>query len=77
MARKNRNAVRSNRVRKLSIPRNHHFIYSVHDDGSEASIVRYMGEQEGDYLFCFHPEGYALWIHLSQLSNPVKHKKAA
>lgn len=76
MARKNRNAVRRNRVRKLAIPRNHHFMYSVNEDGSEASVVRYLGEQDGDMLLCFHPEGYAMWIHLHHLSNTPK-KRAA
>lgn len=77
MGRKNRNAVRSiRRQRKLDIPRNHHFVYSVNDDGSEASIVRYLGDQEGDHLYCYHPSGFPLWIHVSQLSNPSKQKKA-
>lgn len=67
MGRKNINAC--HKQRKLRIPRNHHFIYSVNEDGSNASVVRFLGEQESDYLWCFHPDGFAMWIHLSHLSN--------
>lgn len=75
MARKNRNAVK--RARKYDIPRNRHFVYSTDELGADATIVRYLGEQDGDHLFCFHPEGFAMWIHVHNLSNPVKHKRAA
>lgn len=75
MARKNRNA-RPN-YRKLNIPRGRHFIYSTTDDGSDATVVRYMGEQDGDYLTCFHPAGYVIPIHVSQLSNPPRRQLRA
>ena len=67
MARKN--GTRFTRRAKLPIPRNHHFMYSTHEFGEDATVVRYLGDQDGDYLYCFHPEGYAMWIHLHQLSN--------
>lgn len=62
---------------KYQIRRNRHFVYSTDEFGKDASVVRYLGKQEGDYLYCWHPEGFALWIHVHQLSNPVKHAKAA
>lgn len=74
MARKNGH--RHFRAQKLDIPRNHHFIYSVNDDGSDASVVRYLGEQNGDYLTCYMPSGYVMPIHVSQLSNPPKVRAA-
>lgn len=70
MARKNRNARK--RTPKLNIPKNHHFMYSTDEFGADASVVRYLGEQDGDQLLCFHPEGFELWIHVSHLSNVPK-----
>lgn len=75
MARKNRNA----RPLKpaFRIPRNRHFAYSTDEFGADASIVRYLGEQDGNFLLCWHPEGYQLWIHVHQLTNPAKSARAA
>ena len=71
MARKNSNA-RGN-VKRFPVPKNFHFLYSTDDEfGTDATVVRYMGEQDGEFLLCFHPEGYALWIHCHQLSNIPK-----
>lgn len=67
MARKNGN--KAHRQRKLNIPRNFHFMYSTHEFGDDATVVRYLGEQDDDRLLCFHPEGYSLWIHLHHLWN--------
>lgn len=75
MARKNRNARKN--YRKLNIPRGRHFIYSTTDDSSDDIVVRYLGEQHGDYLTCYHPGGFVLPIHVSQLSNPSKRRKLA
>ena len=70
MARKN--GAQSHRRAKLPIPKNFHFLYSTDEFGLDATVVRYLGEQDGDFLYCFHPEGYAMWIHLHQLSNVPK-----
>lgn len=67
MARKSGSKMKTQR--KLNIPKNFHFLYSTHEFGDDATVVRYLGEQDGDYLYCFHPEGFAMWIHLHQLSN--------
>lgn len=77
MARKNRNAVKGARPQKLHIPRNHHFMYSTDEFGADATVVRFLGEQDGDYLWCYHPEGFAMWIHVHQLSNRPRLLKAA
>lgn len=70
MGRKNRNAQKN--YRKLNIPRGRHFIYSTTEDRADDTVVRYLGEQVGDYLTCYHPGGFVLPIHVSQLSNPSK-----
>lgn len=70
MARKNGN--RHHKRPKLDIPRNHHFIFAVDEGGTDACVVRFLGEQDGDFLWCYHPAGYARWIHVSYLSNPPK-----
>lgn len=74
MARKNGNA--PHKRPKLDIPFGQHFLYSVRDDGGEASIVRFMGDQDNDFLWCRHADGYRLWIHVSQLSNVPKRRTA-
>lgn len=66
MARKNGN--RHFRA-KLPINKGHHFIYQIDETSNDATVVRYLGEQDGHYLYCWHPEGYALWIHIAQLHN--------
>jgi len=71
MARKNRNA--RTQQRRYPIAKNRHFLYSTDDEfGTDATVVRFMGEQDGDMLLCFHPEGFPLWIHVHQLSNPIR-----
>ena len=75
MGRKNRNAQKN--YRKLNIPRGRHFIYSTTENGSDDIVVRYLGEQNGDYLTCYHPAGFVLPIHVSQLSNPSKRRPIA
>lgn len=70
MGRKNRNAQKN--YRKLNIPRGRHFIYSTTENSGDDIVVRYLGEQNGDYLTCYHPAGFVLPIHVSQLSNPSK-----
>lgn len=70
MARKNGN--KAHRRPNLNIPKNWHFMYSTHEFGDDATVVRYLGEQDDDFLLCFHPEGYATWIHLHQLYNMPK-----
>lgn len=70
MARKNRNATK--RRQTINIPKGRHFMYSPHEDGSDATVVRYIGEQDGDFLLCWHPDGFAMWIHMHQMWNPTK-----
>lgn len=67
MARKNRN-----RRPNLHIAKGRHFMYSPHEFGEDACVVRYLGEQDGDQLLVFHPEGYAIWVHMHNLWNPKK-----
>lgn len=74
MGRKNSNAKPQQKYR---IKKNRHFAYSTDEFGRDASIVRYLGNQDGDYLYCWHPEGFPLWIHVHHLSNPAKTTKAA
>lgn len=74
MGRKNANA---RPAQKFRIKKNRHFAYSTEEFGDNASIVRYLGIQDGDYLYCFHPEGFPLWIHVHQLSNPARSVRAA
>lgn len=72
MGRKNVNATKGKKQRKLPIAKGHHFMYSTDEFGKDATVVRYLGEQDGDLLYCYHPEGFAMWIHLHHLWNPVK-----
>lgn len=74
MGRKNANARAKS---KYQIPKNRHFAYSTDEFGRDASIVRYLGAQDGDFLYCWHPEGYPLWIHVHQLTNPVRSSRVA
>lgn len=67
MGRKNSNAAKGARPRKYNIPKNTHFMYSPHEDGSDATVVRYLGEQNGDTLLVWHPEGYSMFVHLHHL----------
>lgn len=71
MARKNRNAVKGGKIRKVAIPKNHHFLYYP-DDYADPTVVRYLGEQDGEWLYVFHPEGFPMWAHMHQLSNPAR-----
>ena len=71
-----KNSMSAHRAKKLGIAKGHHFIYSVNEDGSEASVVRYLGEQDGDRLLCYMPDGYFMWIHLHYLSNAPKRQAA-
>ena len=71
MARKNRNAQKDGRSRKYAVARNTHFLYSTDEFGEDATVVRYMGEQQGDLLLCHHPEGMVLWCHVSHLSRSI------
>jgi len=77
MGRKNENAVKGSRKRKYNIPKNTHFMYSPHEDGSEATVVRYLGEQNGDTLLVWHPEGYSMFVHLHHLWRSRNMKTAA
>lgn len=70
MARKDGN--RHHKATKLPIHKGHHFIYQISDLNNDATVVRYLGDQDGHYLYCWHPEGFALWIHVAQLSNKPK-----
>lgn len=72
MGRKNENATKGKRQRKLAIAKGHHFMYSTDEFGADATVVRYLGEQDGNLLLCHHPEGFQLWIHLHHLWNPTK-----
>lgn len=63
--------------RKLNIPKNFHFMYSTHEFGEDATVVRYLGEQDGDSLLCFLPDGYSMWIHVHQLYNMPKRELVA
>jgi hypothetical protein len=74
MARKN--GMSAHRTRKLGIAKGHHFLYSVNEDGSDATVVRYLGEQDNDRLYCYLPDGFAMWIHIHYLAN-VPHRRAA
>ena len=77
MGRKNANAVRGNRrSRKLRVAIGTMFTYSTDDAGSDATLVRYLGEQDGDTLLCWHPEGFNLWCHLSHLSRSISARSA-
>ena len=77
MGRKNINAVKTRRQRKLAIPNGHHFLYSTHEFGEDATVVRYMGEQDGDSLLCFIPDGFSMWIHIHHLTNVPKTSSAS
>lgn len=70
MARKSGN--RHHRAPKLGIAKGHHFMYSTAEDGSDATVVRYLGEQDGDRLLCYLPQGIALWLHVHYLWNTPK-----
>lgn len=73
MARKNSNARKSGRGKnRIHLARNTHLLYSTHEFGEDASVVRYLGEFEDDCLLVWHPEGYQAWIHLHHLSLPKK-----
>jgi len=75
MGRKNINAERDRkRQRKLPISKGQHFLYSTHEFGEDATVVRYLGEQDGDTLLCFVPDGFSMWIHVHQLSN-IPHRQ--
>jgi hypothetical protein len=67
MARKNANAKRQ---AKYNIPDRKHFLYSSDEFGADPVVVRYMGEQDGDHLKCWHPNGFEFWAHLHYLWNP-------
>lgn len=67
MGRKNRNATRSNRRGRFPISKGAHFIYQVDEYDTEPTVVRYLGEQQEDSLLVYHPAGFALWVHCSQL----------
>lgn len=74
MARKNRNAKTQ---RKFNIKPNMHFLYSPEPELSDDfTVVRYLGEQDQDMLYVFHPEGYAFWAHVGSLQLPLKSKAA-
>lgn len=72
MARKNRNAQRGSQRRKFPVSKGTPFVFSTDEFGEDATIVRYLGEQDGDMLLCRHPEGFDLWCHLSYLSRSVR-----
>ena len=67
MGRKNQNATRSNRRGRFPISKGTHFIYQVDEYDTEPTVVRYLGEQRQDTLLVYHPAGFALWVHCSQL----------
>lgn len=73
MARKNKNARLTSRRARLRIPKYTHFIYSADEHGNDATLVRYLGDQSGDLLYCWHPEGYALWCPVMYLHR-VNHR---
>ena len=72
MARKNSNA----RPNPITIKEGTHLMYSADELYQEPSVVRYMGEQNGDEILVFHPEGYALWVHVTQAWIPKKRVEA-
>jgi len=74
MGRKNTNAVKERKRRHVRIAKGTHFLYSTHEFGEDATVVRYMGEQNGDTLLCFLPEGYSMFIHMHHLNLPLKRK---
>lgn len=76
MGRKNVNALKARRQRKLSIAKGTHFLYSTDEFGADATVVRYLGEQHEDTLLCFLPEGYSMFIHLHHLNLAPKRKVA-
>ena len=73
MARKNNNTRTTNRRSRLRIPKHTHFVYSTDEFGNDATLVRYLGDQSGDLLYCWHPAGYALWCRISHLHR-VNHR---
>ena len=36
----------------------------------EPIVVRYMGEQDGDSIKVWHPEGFEMWTHVSHCWIP-------
>lgn len=75
MGRKNRNA---NKRRKYAIKRNMHFLFAPEPElTDEFTVVRYLGEQDGDLLYVYHPEGYAFWAHVGSLTLPMRTKVGA
>lgn len=65
MARKNRNA----RPQKVTLAANTALVYNPEPMFQEDTVVRYMGEQDGESLKCWHPEGYEFWTHIANLSR--------
>lgn len=71
MARKNSNATKGGR--SLRIQRNRHFYYTPGYVDADATVVRFLGKQDADYVYCYHPDGFPMWIHVSELySTPSR-----
>lgn len=76
MGRKNANA---KPVPRFNIPARKHFLYTPEDDLTlaNATIVRYMGEQQGPNLKCWHPDGFEFWANMHNLANVYNVAEAA
>lgn len=73
MGRKNKNA----RPPRVRLRPNTHLMYSTDELYIEPIIVRYMGEQEGEHIKCFNPEGFEFWAHISHVWIPQRSSQAA
>lgn len=65
MGRKNIKA----RPQKVTLAQGTTLMYNPDPLFDEDVVVRYMGEQDGESLKCFHPEGYEFWTHIANLSR--------
>ena len=72
MGRKNRNARHRNQWR---LAPNTHLMWSTDELYREPIVVRYMGEQDGDSIKVWHPEGFEMWTHVSHCWIP-RHQAA-
>lgn len=60
------------KTQKINLPKNFHLMYSTDEFDRDAIVVRYMGEQDGDYLLCWNPEGFQFWAHISHVWTPKR-----
>lgn len=68
MGRKHKNA----RAPRLLIRPNSHLMYSTDELYQDATVVRYMGEQDDDCIKVWHPDGFELWVHITHVWFPSK-----